>query len=272
MKSAMRSGPTSFTDAVAVAGEGFLLVDSTGRIVAADEAADAWLAGSGSGSLGDVIGHATAADALGRVFSNSGDVAVEVAMPDVGQAERLVHLHMRRLAGPAGALALVTIHREPPTVIRDPLTGLADRRAITARIESWRGPGAKSPSPFAVLFVDLDDFKRINDEHGHAIGDLVLREAAQRLTHCVREGDLVARYGGDEFLLLLRDVASIIEAEPVVERLRQCTGEAIEVGDLRLHVSVTVGLAIADAAEQPIDELIAAADRDMYARKRRRPK
>jgi diguanylate cyclase (GGDEF)-like protein len=183
-----------------------------------------------------------------------------------------VRVLLRRLDGEHGPLALVTLRRGTPPLALDALTGLPDRRAIAQRIESWRRVTSTSSPRFAVLFLDLDDFKRINDEHGHAAGDRVLELFAARLVECVREEDLVVRYGGDEFVLLLKSVASVDGAAPVVDRVKACACEAISFGDLKLQIGATIGVAIAEHAEQPIEDVIAAADRDMYARKRRRPK
>lgn len=243
--------------------EAVCLLDCRGRVVATDAAAGPWW---------EVLGADTVAKALKRLFEGENELTVDAPLSVDGQDDEHAHIRMRRLEADAGPLALVTIRRNVEVVIRDALTGLPDRRAIADRVADWRGAGDGSPPRFAVLFLDLDGFKRINDEHGHAAGDRVLEELAPRLVRCVRDEDLVARYGGDEFVLLLKDVATIEDAEPVIERLQTCVRQTVELTELRLQVTATIGLAISGSASQPVDELIAAADQDMYARKRRRPK
>jgi diguanylate cyclase (GGDEF)-like protein len=126
--------------------------------------------------------------------------------------------------------------------------------------------------PFSLLFLDLNDFKQVNDAHGHAVGDAVLAELAGRWSSAVRDGDLVTRYGGDEFVILLRNVADRAAAEPIVERLRIATLAPIAIAGTAITLSATIGVALSDGDNVSKENLIAAADEDMYARKRRRPK
>ena len=123
------------------------------------------------------------------------------------------------------------------------------------------------PAPFAVLFIDLDGFKAINDAHGHATGDLVLQLVAQRLSQCLRESDTVARLGGDEFTALLPAVRSHSTAAKVAQKMLDALSETLHVRDLGLQVSGSVGVALypADAADR--EGLLGLADGAMYAAK-----
>jgi diguanylate cyclase (GGDEF)-like protein len=186
-----------------------------------------------------------------------------------------VPVQIRRFEGPAGVLALVeilassTTDADSPAGYVDVVTGLPDRRALAERDDAWRRTRG-ADARFAVLFLDLDDFKRVNDLHGHPTGDLVLREAAGRWRGCLRDGDVVARYGGDEFVALIEGLVDRAGVEALVRRLEDVTRRPIDLGELQLHVHVTVGAALSPADGATLEDLIAAADRDMYARKQRR--
>jgi diguanylate cyclase (GGDEF)-like protein/PAS domain S-box-containing protein len=144
----------------------------------------------------------------------------------------------------------------------DPLTGLANRRALERTLEAALTRAASRGRAVGVLVLDLDGFKAVNDRHGHAAGDDVLREVAQRLRRSVRERDLVARLGGDEFVVVLTDLAAVPDS---VERVEAALAEPFAVADAPLRAAVGVAMFPRDGAT--VADLLAAADRQMYAAK-----
>ena len=150
---------------------------------------------------------------------------------------------------------------------RDVLTGVANRvalrQALELQLEDWRRGGA----PFAVLLLDLDGFKPVNDRHGHAAGDEVLVEIARRLCTAVRTGDLVARHGGDEFVLLLRSVHADAQLEERVRRLAEAVQAPIALADASVVVHASIGVARAAHSADTVDGLLRRADLAMYAAK-----
>ncbi len=152
--------------------------------------------------------------------------------------------------------------------LHDDLTGLANRalfldRARHALVRSRR-PGGSA----AVVFLDLDDFKAVNDTYGHAIGDELLCSVARRLTSCVRPADTVARLGGDEFALLLED-DDLQTATQVVERILLTASAPVRLESVDLVVGTSIGLVLATSADVGPDTLLAQADAAMYAAKAR---
>ena len=143
--------------------------------------------------------------------------------------------------------------------LHDPLTGLPNRRLLLQRLEQALSRSADAPA--AVLFCDLDGFKRINDEHGHDTGDALLVEVARRLAGCLRPEDTLARLGGDEFVVLLA-AADERAARGVADRLRRAVRGPVGAGSQLLTVGLSVGIA-AGTAGTP-GELLAAADAAMY--------
>ncbi len=149
----------------------------------------------------------------------------------------------------------------------DPLTGLANRALLRDRIEQAIATARRNAGTFAVLLIDLDRFKPINDIHGHATGDLVLCETARRLQTATRAVDTVARLGGDEFVVLLGGSGGREEARLVVARIMQAVTAPLEMHGLRLGISVGVAIYPDDGSDA--DQLLARADGAMYEAKDR---
>lgn len=147
--------------------------------------------------------------------------------------------------------------------LHDSLTGLANRTLLFQELERVLGA---SGNRGAVMFIDLDDFKAINDTHGHETGDRVLIEVAARLRSSCRPHDLVARLGGDEFALLLENLTSHDDAIRVAERIIRLVGEPIVTQGGAVETQVSVGVAMTDGADEP-DEVLRRADEAMYAAK-----
>jgi diguanylate cyclase (GGDEF)-like protein len=154
------------------------------------------------------------------------------------------------------------------TTRRDPLTGLPDRAFLTERLSTMLAGERIADRHFAVVFLDLDNFKQVNDECGHLIGDDVLRESARRIASCLREGDCVVRYGGDEFVVLIEGITDAREVEPVIARIHMAFAKPIAIPGGDVDLSLSAGMALGSEVGGSPVELLAAADRAMYAAKR----
>ncbi|MCW2542814.1 MAG: hypothetical protein JWM40_366 [Frankiales bacterium] len=148
--------------------------------------------------------------------------------------------------------------------VRDPLTGLANRTLLHERLRGILARDARAGTTTALLFLDLDGFMAVNDQHGHAIGDLVLTTVAERLTAVVRPSDTVARLGGDEFVVLVEG-ASDDHLALLVERVRAAVEQPI--GRSMLVVGVSIGVAVSHRGEAEPGTLLASADKAMYGAK-----
>jgi diguanylate cyclase len=149
--------------------------------------------------------------------------------------------------------------------MHDSLTGLPNRLLLYDRIRQTILICHRNHLRFALLFIDMDDFKAINDAHGHDVGDQFLVAVAQIFKNLVRDSDTVARLGGDEFVLILRDAQSPQAVERVVHEIMQRFAVPVRLGPLAIQTSVSVGISLyPDHAADP-ETLIQKADMAMYA-------
>ncbi len=150
----------------------------------------------------------------------------------------------------------------------DPLTQLPNRALLIDRCTHALASARRRGSRLALLFLDLDQFKPVNDSLGHALGDEVLKKVAQRLTTAVREADTVSRYGGDEFLILLSEVSQPSDAEAIAGKLIAAVAEPCLVGGHALQLSASIGISLYPDDGDDIDLLIRKADSATYRAKR----
>jgi diguanylate cyclase (GGDEF)-like protein len=190
--------------------------------------------------------------------------------------ERLFHLRMGALLLSLLVALLVHLALEERIHIRylalhDTLTGLPNRRLLNDRLERAIAQAQRNRRTFAVLYVDLDGFKPVNDRYGHRAGDRVLAVIARRLQCNLRRSDTVARVGGDEFVLLLPDVGSQANALVVVEKITDLIAQPIQHGDQVIHIGASVGVSLYPHHGETPDALIDRADAAMFWEKRESP-
>jgi diguanylate cyclase (GGDEF)-like protein/PAS domain S-box-containing protein len=152
----------------------------------------------------------------------------------------------------------------------DPLTGLANRYLLLEELRRMLQGLARRGGSVALVYMDLDDFKRINDEHGHDMGDELLAAFARRLRGAVRGDDVVARLGGDEFVIAHETAERPVDSDLVVSRLRKVLSAPFTVRGLVFDVGASIGWVSTDRGDVSPDALLARADRAMYRHKRDR--
>jgi diguanylate cyclase (GGDEF)-like protein/PAS domain S-box-containing protein len=152
--------------------------------------------------------------------------------------------------------------------LHDPLTKLPNRLLLMDRAHQALARLHRGKGPIALLFIDLDGLKAINDSLGHAVGDLLLVSVAERLAETLRDSDTVARLGGDEFVILAEDLDSEEEALAVAERVVEGLEEPFEVGSIEVAMFASVGVSISRDADADPEDLLREADVAMYRAKR----
>jgi diguanylate cyclase (GGDEF)-like protein len=264
---------------------GVCLVDNNGEIWLANETLAKWLRSTSSGgwqgrSVLELIPEAqraAARDKISSIAQGRAAVANFASYLLIGDAHTPCELQVRRAVTEPQAILAITIRRGGLEAAQahssaagsgsrtDPLTGLPDRTFLMDRLTSLISRAGYTKSQLALLFIDVDDFKQVNDRFGHLIGDQVLREAAQRLGACVRSNDHVARFGGDEFVVLVGGIRGNVR--PVSDRIQAAFARPFAIPDGELKLSVSIGVAESGPTLSTADELLRAADRAMYASK-----
>ncbi|WP_157240569.1 sensor domain-containing diguanylate cyclase [Catenuloplanes japonicus] len=226
------------------------------RLIAATDRGMEWLTTAAGSALTLLLGVMTA------VLSGSRNRALEKVDRATAELRRDIQRRER-------VEAELREHKEQlqHLAFHDPLTGLANRALFYDRLTRALAAHTRDARIFAVMFIDLDGFKEINDECGHHAGDAVLRTTAARLRVGLRQGDTVARFGGDEFAVLLEDLSGPSDARPTAARVIAALREPIDiVGGRRVRVSASVGIAVNDPGGTA-DDVLRQADLAMYAAK-----
>jgi diguanylate cyclase (GGDEF)-like protein len=181
---------------------------------------------------------------------------------------RAVELAMMLAGEAAMALENARLYDEiRHRALHDGLTGLANRVLFRDRVELAVARSERSGTLIAVLFLDLDDFKALNDTHGHARGDEVLVVAARRVSDALRPSDTAARHGGDEFAILIEDIVDEADALTVATRLAEALRQPMPIGHAEVRIAASIGVALGSAGHETADDLLRNADVAMYAAK-----
>ena len=151
---------------------------------------------------------------------------------------------------------------------QDPLTGLANRRLLTKRISAAIANARRNQSAMAVVYLDLDGFKAINDNAGHDAGDALLQEVARRLVSVVREEDTVARLGGDEFVIALWHVATARDVATVASKVVEIVSQPYALEEHNVDITTSVGVGVYPVDGEDAETLMKSADVELYAAKR----
>jgi diguanylate cyclase (GGDEF)-like protein/PAS domain S-box-containing protein len=149
----------------------------------------------------------------------------------------------------------------------DLLTGLPNRGLVLSRLGAALRSLRAEPGEVHVLFVDLNGFKQVNDKHGHAVGDRVLRAAAERMKAALRPADTIGRIGGDEFVVIIKSLPMETPAEEIAHRLAQAVAAPVALDEGTVSVRASIGHASIDDADYPAARLLGSADADMYRKK-----
>lgn len=177
------------------------------------------------------------------------------------EQERLLE---QRVAERTAALAEANA-RLSKLALQDPLTGVANRAGLNLRLSQAWQQAHHQQEMLALIMLDLDGFKAVNDAYGHAVGDLLLTQVAERLQASARSSDLVARLGGDEFVLICEAIENTEQAMALAERILQSLKQPMQLGDIRLSLSASIGISICTG--QSYESLLREADQAMYLAK-----
>ena len=185
--------------------------------------------------------------------------------------ERLVAevLRTRAAADTAAATAAEALQEATRTAEFDALTQLPNRVLLMDRLVQAMAGAHRRGARAAVLFLDLDDFKQVNDRLGHAVGDLVLKEVASRLAACMRAVDTVSRHGGDEFLVVMAEISQAEDALLIADKIGSALADPCRVGEHLIEMSMSIGISLFPDDGEDADTLIDRADAAMYTAKRR---
>jgi diguanylate cyclase (GGDEF)-like protein len=171
-----------------------------------------------------------------------------------------------RLAEAQNQLRIVNRQLETLATI-DPLTGVANRRSFMEKLDAEYGLRSRYGGHFSLILLDLDHFKKVNDRHGHLVGDLVLKAATQRIRSALRSTDILGRYGGEEFVALLPQTR-VAEAKIVAERIRaELSDQAVMVPEGEIIVTASLGVAEWRGPSEDAGAVLGRADRMLYVAK-----
>jgi diguanylate cyclase (GGDEF)-like protein/PAS domain S-box-containing protein len=269
---------------IAVLDEAVLTMDGTGRVRSWNSAAQRLLGWSAEEAIGQPVSMAVPADRQAEQrawlaqLANGETVRAETVRLHRDGSRLEVAVTITPVLGDDGTPVLaigvmydigarkLALERLEHLARHDPVTGLANRHEFTERLHAAVQRSARTGDPVGLLFIDLDRFKDVNDRYGHPVGDQYLRLVGARLLGVVRPTDVLARWGGDEYAVLLEHAEGRGELAAVADRLLAALARPIHIDSLELPVAASVGVAVSDRGVAA-EDLLRAADGAMYAAK-----
>jgi diguanylate cyclase (GGDEF)-like protein len=210
----------------------------------------------------------------GMLFPNRYDISIVTKGGEKREAE-LTASNLGSGEDPGVLVVLVDITERKRSeaqlqhyALHDALTGLANRVLFFDRVNTAVAAAQRKGNAFALLYLDLDDFKPINDTYGHEAGDLALQTVAERLSDCVRESDTVARLGGDEFVVLVHDTLDESAANTVAEKIIAVIAQPLPLEGCSHRIGCSIGIALYPHHGTDADSVMRQADAAMYGAKR----
>ena len=261
-------GPEGLRGVVASLADGVMVVDGDGRIRFANPAACALFGRPMALLAGADFGFPVRAGEVAEIellVGSASRVAEMRTSAGRWNGEPVAVVALRDVTGRARALS--EIEGLAQQALHDPLTGLPNRSLLLDRLRQALARCERSPASLAVMFVDLDDFKAVNDRLGHDCGDQVLRTVAQRLRAAVRPADTVGRLGGDEFVVVCEGIGGLAEARELADRVEAAVAEPSRIETHEVVLTASVGLVVAGANTANPRRLLADADAAMYLAK-----
>ena len=270
--------------------DGILSVDSDGNVRRWNPAMAAMTGTSASDAIGLPLFHGVTvttetgapmtANWLTDRLSATDQLSIAVRLRTAELVERWLELSVARTTGGShDELAVVVVHdvterkefeaQLTHQALHDPLTGLPNRSLFADRLGNALARSKRGTTRTAVLFLDLDRFKVINDSLGHEAGDEVLVSASRRVLDSLREGDTAARFGGDEFVVLCESVVNEGQALAIADRIAQALAAPFDVGREQAFLTVSIGVAISQTGDEDPADLLRDADAAMYLAKER---
>ncbi len=254
--------------------------DVAARLVSEISAASAEISRGARVVIAITLGGALAACALGaalvvllRRHLLTPLVQLSDSLVDMRRGEdvsaRLPQVHSQELGEVVDAVGRLAVaqHALEQATLYDPLTGLSNRYGLEARLQQAIGQARRQGRRMALVFVDLDRFKSVNDTFGHASGDDLLRIVADRFSGCLRDADLVARLGGDEFVIVLSELAHVADAAQVAQKLLAAAARPARVQGLEVRLSASIGICLFPDDGEDAGTLMKHADIAMYQAK-----
>ncbi len=276
MQQEMAASKDSLERLVANTNDGIVVVDSSGKVCLVNSTAHELLGESGTDILGlnDCDFNSGAKSEVGELNNVGGNRSTEIKVVNTqwqGESARMVFL--RDVTEQKRALAELAQTRKTEQFFayHDSLTSLPNRQLLMDRLGQTMARAKRYAHQFAVLFIDMDGFQEINNSLGHEIGDAVLKKTADRLQKALRKSDTVARYGGDEFFVVLDRLTDSAVAYKVGRKFADLIAQPMQCGDYELNVSASVGISLFPDDGQKEGELMTRAVKAMYDAKREGP-